>query len=203
MKALPQNSGEARWSSDLVNELSYIRQHLKYRPKVKRILPAVFSGIFLVLLVLTIAASIYERAGRGENPSTLSIFMAIAVLANFSAGIFRYLQSLKFISLPTDYHLAENRLLVEEFLKRHHLAYAQHPDIAEVFQILSRNISAGREDREVLLFIADDRRILLNSHFTGGWSFFPTRRHHHEMAKMLKEYINSLDQSTGLMHQTF
>ncbi|WP_276134254.1 hypothetical protein [Polluticoccus soli] len=202
MKALPQSS-EARWSDDLVNEMSYIRQHLKYRPKAKRLLPAVFSGIFLILLLITIAASVYDRAGRGERPATLSILMAIAVVTNFSASIIRYLQSLKFISVPTDYHIAENRVLVQEFLKLHHLAFSQHPDIPEVFQILSRNISAGEEDREILLFIADDKRILLNSHFTSVWSFFARKRHHNEMARMLNEYINNLDHSTGLMHQTF
>jgi hypothetical protein len=129
--------------------------------------------------------------------------MLAAVLVTFSARTVGYLRSLRFISIPTDYHTTENMALVQDFLKRQHLAHSQHPQIPEVFQILSKNINPGDENREVLIFIAADKKILLNSHFTTSWGFFARRRHHNEMAKMLKDYINNLDRSTGLVHQTF
>lgn len=203
MKAIPENNGNAHWQSDLVSELAYIKQHLKYKPKLVRLLPAVFSGLFVILLIVTVSVAIYYQAGTGERRGPFSIIWAASMCMIFAASVVRYLQSLKFISIPSDYHLTENIVLVQSFLRSRRLAFSHHPQIPEVFQILSRNISAGKEDREVLLFIADDKRILINSHFTSGWNLFPRRRHHWEMAKMLKDYINNLDHSTGLMHQNF
>jgi hypothetical protein len=203
MKALPGHNINGFWSSNFVEEVAYIKQHLKYKPKLSRFIPAIFSGVFLILLVILVAASVYYKAENGEPLNLFNIVMFASILVMFLGSIFRYLQSLKFISIPTEHYLAENSVLIQGFLRDHHFASSRHPEIPEVFQMLSRNISAGKEDREVLIFIADDKRILINSHFTNSWSFFPSKRHHAEISKMLKEYINNQAHTTGLMHQTF
>lgn len=172
MKQLPGNEN-ARWNKELVRELAYIKQHLRYKPKISKLLPAIFSGIFLLLLVVTVATSAYYKISNGKELSALAIAMFSIIVANFIASMVRYMQSLKFISIPTGLYLSDSVATLQSFLHHHKFAFTRHPEMPEVFQIMSRNISAGKEDREIVLFVADDNRILMNSHFTNSLSFFP------------------------------
>lgn len=204
MQPLLNGTEKGRWQTTLVEDLSYIKKHLRYRPTVKTFLPAVFWGGFLLLLVILVAISIYIKQAEGIYISLLSLIMAAIIFIMFAANIIRYINSLKFTSISTGYHLAENQLLIEQFLKTNHFALSRHPVATEVFQIMSRNLGTGKEQREVLLLIADDNRILINSHFTdGGWGFLPVQRHHRQIARMLEDFINTQASNTGAMHQIF
>jgi hypothetical protein len=201
----PQLNGsdKAYWQNSRVDDIAYIKKHLRYKPTLKTFLPAIFWGGFLLLVLILLAASVYVKITGNEKIKDFNVLVTLSIVIPFTANIVRYLQSLKFISLPTGFHIAENSLLLEQFLKSKYLACSRHPDIPEIFQILSRNLSAGKEDREVLIFIADDQRILINSHFSNRWGFLPAQRHHRQMAKMLKDFLNNYSAGTGLMHQTF
>ena len=203
MQPLLNDTEKTHWQNAMVGDLAYIKKHLRYRPTLKTLLPAIFRAGFLLLLLILIAASVYMKLSGGEKFNRMSIILAFSAIIPFTANIVRYLQSLKFISIPTGFYIAENSLLLEQFLKSKYLASSRHPDMPEIFQILSRNLSSGKEDREVLIFIADDKRILINSHFSNRWGFLAARRHHREMAAMLKDFLNKSSTGTGLMHQTF
>jgi hypothetical protein len=59
--------------------------------------------------------------------------------------------------------------------------------------IISRNLDAdpNREFREVMVFIADDQQILINSHFTGSkFSITPPSRNYRKMSKMLQQWLD-------------
>lgn len=102
----------------------------------------------------------------------------------------RFLRTLRFRPVPALPTTTENIRLLLSFLQHHHFAYQQHPQAPEVFQIISRNISASGEDREVLVFIADEGRVLLNSHFTqSGSKLTMGTSHVREMAKDLRQFI--------------
>jgi len=86
-----------------------------------------------------------------------------------------------------------------EVFKDHHFAVGRHPQMPEVFQILSKNISSLNDAREVVIFIADDKRILVNSHFINGRFNAPVGVPHYlQLAKLLAEFIENQKQSVSL-----
>ncbi|OJW77417.1 MAG: hypothetical protein BGO69_18750 [Bacteroidetes bacterium 46-16] len=116
-------------------------------------------------------------------------------------GIYRYAQTLRFVSVPTPYNMLQNRQLVQQFLAAMHLAVFQHPEAPDVLQIISRNIQPSgykNEQREIMVFIADDKRILVNSHFTNsGITLVRSAGNYRKMAKGLEKWINSTIQNNN------
>jgi hypothetical protein len=204
MRSLPGAPDSPQWDHSLVSDMAYIKARMRYRMTGKIILPVIVWSIILILAITIAIVSYRMKVAAGEKPNSLVVLASLSAASIFLAIIFQHLASLTFIKIDTGMPLAENSLLTNRFLEAQHLVVFRHPEIPEVYQIISRNISAGKEDREILIFIADDNRILINSHFTNmGWSLFPSGRHHTQMARMLKDYINNQRNSTGLMHQTF
>jgi hypothetical protein len=200
MKTLPEQGQRADWQHSLIDDLAYIKANLRYPARKKTIMPMIFWGG----LILVIGGLITYLQVSQSNVKGITFVLAVSALIPFIVTILTHWKTLQFTSISSDFHLAENCVLMESFLKSQHLAFGRHPEIPEVFQIISRNLSAGKEDREVLIFIADDKRILINSHFTNvGFGLFPGKRHHMQMARMLREYINNRSTGTGVMHQTF
>ncbi len=102
----------------------------------------------------------------------------------------RYLGVLKFREIKTGYHLIANIALLKKFMQVQQLAFSVHPDAPEVYQIISKNISTNKDEtREVMLFIADDKRILINSHFVGNLTISLPSRNYNEMCKRLAAWI--------------
>jgi hypothetical protein len=109
-------------------------------------------------------------------------------------GTYRYIQTLRFVSVHTPYDMAQNMHLVQQFLGAMHLAVFQHPEAPEVIQIISSNIhrSGDRpEQREVMVFIADDKRILVNSHFTNTrFTLVQSAGNYKKMAAGLQKWVD-------------
>lgn len=125
-----------------------------------------------------------------DNPSPFILLPIALVLFLNLLTVSRYWRTLSFRPVAALLNTGQNISLLRNFLQSHHFAFQQHPQAAEVFQIISRNISASGEDREVLVFLADEGRILLNSHFTqSGTKVTMGTTHVREMAKNLKQYI--------------
>ena len=113
------------------------------------------------------------------------------LLISVIASLWRYMQTLKFATIATPFYSEQNRELIERFLKSMHLVVFQHPEAPEVYQIISKNIDAFKEQREVMVFIADDKRILLNSHYTRtGFTLISSSGNYREMAKSLKIWLD-------------
>jgi hypothetical protein len=189
MKQIPvSGGGGARWDSGLLEELSYIRKHLRYKPKRKTYLPVIFWGCILLFTGGLCTFLLITEEGRETN--YVFLFLALSSFITYPGLIIRYLSSLTFKSIPTDFFSQQNQYLVERFLQSENMIIYRHPEAPEVFQIQSRKLYGNDDEREIIIFIADDMRILINSHFTqGGWLPVGARRHHRKMAKMLKQWI--------------
>lgn len=186
MKQLQQDSTtNTDWSKQIVTDLSFIKRHLRYPMRKSRWIPILFWSLFFVLIVALILSAILDK------DSVTKPIVLVPVIIPFII-VFRYIHSLRFVKVNTPFYLDENIKVLERFLTAQQLLTYRHPEAPEVFQILSKNISTGKEDREILVFIADDKRVLLNSHFTNsGWSLPMGKSHADEMAKMLVKFISS------------
>jgi len=205
MKKLNEHAGSnADWDSALIKDLSYIKSRLRYPPRRSTIMPALVWSLLILIMMALVLLTILNRNSEGLSIPGINIIMAISTVTLFVGNIVRYLQSLKFITVHTGNFLAENISLLDGFLTSQCMLVFRHPDAPEIFQIQSRNLSAGKEDREIIVFIADDNRILINSHFTNrGWGISPAQRHHKQMAGMLRAYIQSNANNTSVIHNSF
>lgn len=188
-KALPQNSGsQPEWDSNLIKDLTFIKQNLRYPINKKQLLPGFFLLVLILCFLLTISLMMQRQHGAGDFLIIgLQVIVAIIIVR-------RTFESLKFISIPTPFTLADNIKILQDFLESQHLIVFRHPEAPEVFQIISRNIDAFKDVREILVFIADDSRILINSHFTSSTQNMA--KHHKQMAQMLTNYIKANEGKT-------
>lgn len=207
MKQIPENAGGATWAGSLLNDINTIKTKLRYPIKGKTLTPIVFWGsIILLIIALSIFLINSGTDNAPDRPWWTKMLVGTSGLFVMIVIITRHIHALKFISIETPYHTQENMALIDGFLKSEHMLIFRHPEAPEIFQIQSRNVNMKgiKEDREVMIFIADDRRILINSHFTySGWSPNPGSRHHKEFGKMLQQYIERQSHNTGIVHQTF
>ncbi|MBA3827497.1 MAG: hypothetical protein H0X33_01030 [Taibaiella sp.] len=197
MKALPENNTEGEWSSSLIKDLSFIKKNLRYPLSKKTLVPGIIIGlvIALVLRITFIGWTLKNGSHRGSWATYLLIFFIAVPLV---ISIARYIQTLKFIAIPTAYYLGENMQLLQKFLESERLITLRHPDAPEVFQIVSKSVSQYKDEREIMIFIADDKRILINSHFTNtGFTIVPASKHYKQMGKMLSSWISAHTVNTG------
>lgn len=189
MKSLPQNSGsQPEWDSNLIKDLSFIKKNLRYPINKKQLLPGIFLLVLMLCFLLTILLMMQRKHGTGD-------FVIIGLQIIIAAIIIRRtFESLKFIAIATPFVLADNIKTLHDFLEGQHLVVFRHPEAPEVFQIISRNIDAFKDVREILVFIADDHRILINSHFTSSTQNMA--KHHRQMGQMLSDYIKGQEGKT-------
>ena len=197
MKTISANN-DAQWDSKLLNDLGFIKKNLRYPYSAKTLAPVILVGIVtLLVFALEIATGIAAKAEGGAINYKPFIFCAV-IFVPFIVSVVRYFSSLKFVSIPTQNFSSENRQLIEDFLKAQHLVVFRHPDAPEVFQIISKSIYQYKDRREVMIFIADDKRILVNSHFTNqGFVLIATAPHRKEMSQALKNWIKANSQNVN------
>ncbi len=199
MKKLSEGTEQYQFNNQLLEDLSFIKAKKRYPIKRMTTIPLISAGIMLLYLgwlFLHFGSSVYNGS------YALTILLAIPVIVAFK----RYIDMLRFSELQTPYFTAENRDLLLQFLQSEHFAFSLHPEAPEIFMMLSKNISAIGEEREVLIFIADDRRILINSHFTRSrkkFHFIGGATHHMQIIKQLRNWLKSRRPAdTGLMKTT-
>jgi hypothetical protein len=189
MKTIANSSNDAQWDSKLFKDLSFIKKKLRYPLTAKTLAPVLMVAVITVLIAFVLLSSYIHNQGAHKLNYNLPIFFAVSFIP-ITVSIVRYVQSLKFISIPTQYFGTENMALIEKFLKAQHLAVFHHPEAPEVFQIISKSIDQYKDKREVMIFIADDKRILVNSHFTNqGFILVPAAPHRKEMSIALQKWI--------------
>jgi len=186
-----------------VQDLSFIKQNLRYPISRRTLLPAILSGLSLIGAIYLVYWLFYLK----DKNLLLTIFLGVTLLIPAIRVVQRHLGVLKFISIPTDYYLAENMQLLQRFLEAERLIVFRHPEAPEVFQIISRSIDSFGDEREVLIFIADDKRILINSHFINTrkrYSIIAAQRHHNQMANIFKAWLKQQETAgTGVVRQRF
>jgi hypothetical protein len=150
--------------SPLLEDLNFIKTHRRYPINKHTIyvavagLGSIFTGIALLCLFLLLG---WESPGRYW---IVPFIFTLTLLQRAAATI----SLLRFRQLKNQENTTGNIALLKEFLLHHQLAYFQSPLAPEVFQIASRELGTGAGQREILVFIADEGRILLNSHFTNA-----------------------------------
>ncbi|HXS35884.1 MAG TPA: hypothetical protein VN721_04245 [Flavipsychrobacter sp.] len=189
MKSLPPYSEGPQWNKKLIEDLAYIKKHKRY-PLNKRtrtilvlkLIPAVFLVALILWLNVIVPATTHKNL-------YFTYFLTILYIPTI-VSLFRYPKTLKFINIPTPFFSYENQQIIEKFLEIQNLIIYRHPNAPDVFQIVSKSMNNRKDIREVMIFIADDKQILINSHFTtSGFSLMPATRHYEIMGKKLKEWL--------------
>ena len=186
MKSLPGNNAGAQWNNSLLDDLVFIKKNLRY-PMSKKTLP---SAALIGILLFFISRTLWMTMLTGMHGHVaVAIFLGVMMGIIFLSGILRYYRTLQFRSIPTPYFAAENMKLIDTFLRMQQLNLYRHPRAPEVFQILSRPLG-NSEQREVMIFIADDKRILINSHFINQkWIISAASKNTNGMARQLKQWL--------------
>jgi len=178
------------WQNDLLKDLSFIKEKKRYPLSRKTLAPGALMGL-LALAMLRIAWPLYFTSKINNQFVFWGSIILVAAL--IFAVFYRYYRALKFNSIHTPFYLQENRSALKKFLTTNHLAFTQHADAPEVFLIISRNLDANpkKEYREVMVFIAADKEILVNSHFVGNkFKTNPPSRNSRRMAKDLESWLD-------------
>jgi ABC-type multidrug transport system fused ATPase/permease subunit len=195
MKHLNSPQEKANWENNLLNDLAFIKQHRRYPMSKRTIAPAALVGFALlaVLRMLWPLIFITTSDGLAKQPPVLQWILILSTVLVAAIVLFQAFRVLKFDKLATSYYIHENIALLKKFFTANHLAYTQHPEAAEVFMIVSRNLGANAKNdyREIMVFIADDKQILVNSHFTGKkFNITPPSRNYKRMSKELQRWLN-------------
>lgn len=187
-QSLPKGNADEQWENKLIGQLAFIKKHSRYPLNKKTLAPS-----FLIITALIIFSRVMFGAWftfhSGGNIYITIITLSI-ILLTIIFSISRYIATLKFISIATPHFNADNQKLLKHFMESEHLAFYRMPNAPEVFQIASKSIYSNKDVREVMVFIADDKRILVNSHFSGqGFTINPPSKHYRHMARQLKQWL--------------
>lgn len=189
---------KADWESSLLNDISFIKQKKRYPLNKKTLTPASISALVWVVFL---RGAFFIFTGSSSNNPYIKWMMYGTVILLALIVFYQYYRALKFDIIQTPGHLNRNIDLLKKFFTTNNLAFTQHDDAADVFMIISRNLHANpdKEFREVMVFIADDKRILVNSHFTGSkFSITPPSRNYRKMSNELKKWLdNHIDKADG------
>ena len=186
-------------SAGLYEDLAFIKKTLRYPLRRALLLPLLAWSLIVAALffftVFRLLGNTDLSAGKHWFAGLIPLVCSVPVIA----GLLRYLRSLKFTVLRTGRPIVENRVLLERFLKEQQLQVVNHPMSKDIFQIVSTPVSAKTGDmRQVMVFIADEGRILLNSHFTSnGLMIAPASRLHTTMRAQLEAWISTTGKQPG------
>jgi hypothetical protein len=194
----------AHWNSPLLNDIGFIKKHLRYPINKRTIWPLL--GILLIgvwtmtifLLVVLLSSNKARETGFTFNDFVPFVVIALVFIVP-SLAMYRRIQSFRFISIKSSFVTSDNIKLIQQFLLKQNIAFYHNPNAAEVFQISSRILDIRTAQREIMVFIADDNRILLNSHFTAqntdrGLKEIATGAHK-KMAQDLKQWLKDNDKN--------
>jgi len=191
MRSIHTPNEKADWESSLLNDISFIKQKKRYPLNKKTFTPATVS--VLVWVIFLRGAYFIFMGSRSNNPYITWMMYGTFILLALIV-FYQYYRVLKFDIIPTTNYLNKNTELLKKFFTGNNLAFTQHDEASDVFMIISRNLNSNpnKEFREVMVFIADDKRILVNSHFTGSkFSITPPSRNYRKMSNELKKWLDT------------
>ena len=179
------NTTSQEWDKQIITDLSFIRAKLRYPLRRKLLAPLIAWTVFFLLICAVIFSSLLNGSGSPGMPFFIFLPLIGPVLL-----VIRYLHSLKFVTVHTPFTLADNIKILDRFLTSQRMLIFRHPDAPEIFQILSKDVGTGSEEREIMIFIADEQRILVNSQFTNaGWRLPQGKSHVDEMCGRLMQFM--------------
>lgn len=201
MRSINSPNPKADWENDLLEDLSFIKKKKRYRLGKKTLQPATITIIIIIVAARLSIVLFFTRSGNSAPPIWVEWLIGAFIAFTIISIIYRYYQTLVFKVIETNFHVAEHITLLQNFFRENNLAYTHHDKAPEVFMIISRNLDANpnNEYREVMVFIADDKRVLVNSHFTGSkFSITPPSGNYKKMAKKLQNWLNTQNGSSNI-----
>ena len=194
MKSIGAGSEQAKWNQRVVLQLSFIKKHLRYPIDRATAMPAVLLAASMPALAMLSFIAFFTKSTSHYHQRWPLYMVLSMILIIAGATIRRHWQTLHFLVVPARRDTGSNMRLLQQFLQQQHFAFARHPELPEIFQIISKNIAGLRDEREVVFFIADEGRILVNSHFThSGARYVVGASHCRQIAGMLREWIKNAD----------
>lgn len=198
MKTISNGGSDAQWDNKLLRDLGFIKKKLRYPLTVKTLAPVLIVALMTALISFLLLTSYILNKNQEHKINYNLLAFFIITFIPFTISVIRYIRSLKFAIINTPYSSTQNMTLIEKFLKAQQLAVYHHPEAPEVYQIISKAVDQYKDQREVMIFIADDKRILINSHFTNqGFIPFTAAPHRKEMSNSLKNWIAKYSASSS------
>jgi hypothetical protein len=198
MKTIKSVGENAQWSNELITDLKFIKKNLRYRFSKKILYGSAGLGFVLLIMVrLAYLLWVIEKTKVWSNPIMWGLLITLSFL--ILLPVFSYTQIIKFRVISTPFYVIENQNVIQQFLKSMHLMMYPLPDAPEVFQIMSKNLSVSnkKEQREIIVFIADDKRILVNSHYSiGGFNLQPPSRNYRLIRRQLEKFVRQCKVNT-------
>ncbi len=188
-------------SNGVYEDLDFIKKKLHY-PLRRRLLVPLLAWILPLLALYGFSLARIWGAGNPADSrryymGVLPVIFTIITLV----GLSRYGATLRFSTLYTGLDKIRTRNLVAAFLEAQQVAVITHPMSKDIFQIVSTPVSSRSGDmREVMVLIADEGRILVNSHFANNTLMMvPPARLRKHMEGALKKWIS--EASPEALHQ--
>lgn len=152
-------------------------------------------SLILISTMLFLSLSRHAAQFRSGGNQLFALVPIGIVLLTLGQLIYRRLQTLRFIVVPSTFYLSENIALIGRFLQEQNIAFYHSSEAPEVFQISSTILNRETGQREIMVFIADNQRVLVNSHFTSeraeaGFKATASRENR-KMAKALRQFIEA------------
>lgn len=178
---------EDKWRNNILRDLNYIKRYHRY-PWKNGMKTPLFVAVSWALVA--VVSFLFEMTISKTDNAFIQYLLPLSSLSLAVLSIVSYLKSLKFTDIKTDLDKHLNRQLAYSFLQQRQLLIYEHPECPDILQILSRPVNINSAKREVLVFIAAEGHILVNSHFTDNrWIILLKNRHDKTMAKSLSQYI--------------
>lgn len=197
MQHIEQNTND-NFDSSILKDLSFILKHKRYPFKRMTLMPLLSTGASTIILLRFFL--VIHSGFKLSNPNIalfILIFIPLVIIPLITL-LFRYKAIISFTEIKTNQQRQQNIALILKFLQHQKIRIFQHPEAQEVIQILGAPIQKNTSQREVLIFIADDNRILINSHFTAeksNFSFMIPPVHTNEMKKLFHNWFNEYNSS--------
>ncbi len=169
----------------------------------KRVFPFIFFFIvaitFLLMMVWLYDFSLWSTNGK---KMATQIFIFSIILISLSVRMYRYWRSLFFNRLPAAIDAVENAVILRSFLHAHSFRFYQPDKHPEVYMMSSREDQQAHES-EIVIFIAVDKSILVNSHISTVNIFPKQRRQYQQVVSLLIDFIQTQQREPfGVVHPT-
>lgn len=197
MQQIEQTAND-NFDSNILNDLSFILKHKRYPFKRMTLMPLLSTGASTIILLRFFFVMNVGFKTSNPNIALLILIFIPVVIIPFITLLWRYKALISFSEIKTNKDKEYNIALILKFLQKQKIRTFQHPEAKELIQILGAPIQKNTSKREVLIFIADDNRILINSHFTvekNNFSFMIPPVHTKEMKKLFQKWLNENNSS--------
>jgi hypothetical protein len=171
-------------------DIDFIKKHFRYPlnsfQKYK-------SFIVFLVMIIVIALIAFFLISKGENDSSMKSFFrkSIPFLGAFISiiyGFYKFYKSFFFDKIKTSFSIEDNMILLTNFFKSNHFKYYVMHDLHDVF-IMQSSLLKGSKEQEIVIFIAVDNEILMNSHICTSNIIHQHKRKVNELVVMLEKFV--------------